>query len=221
VAGGLRGIREGWQYARAHDRVFWVIVLMMATVGIGQPAVANLGPTWVTTVVGVPLKYFGLIAITWGVGGILASVYLTRSPDSRQHGVRLVVGAFGFAIAFVVFASGHSVPFAVGGNLGLGFSMSMAQVSASSLLLGIVPNEVRGRVMSLLLLNMGFAQFLTLPLAAVGQATSLEVLFPVLAATCLATVALIVVRNPVIWREPALPDDDLDRDVLRPQPGSA
>jgi len=180
--------------------VFWVIMLMMAMVGLGQPAVANLGPTWVTTVVGVPVRYFGLIAITWALGGILTAAYLARSTDGGVHGARVVAGALGFAAAFLLFASGHSWPFAVAGNLGLGASMSLAQISASSLLLTIVPNEVRGRVMSLLMLNMGVAQFVTLPLAALGQVLTLEVVFPVLAAVCFGMVALIALTRPVIRR---------------------
>ena len=204
----LRDIREGWRYSRAHDRVFWVIMLMMAMVGLGQPAVANLGPTWVTTVVGVPVRYFGLIAITWALGGILTAAYLARSTDGGVHGARVVAGALGFAAAFLLFASGHSWPFAVAGNLGLGASMSLAQISASSLLLTIVPNEVRGRVMSLLMLNMGVAQFVTLPLAALGQVLTLEVVFPVLAAVCFGMVALIALTRPVIRRGgPAMIDE--------------
>ena len=46
--------------------------------GFGFPAVANLGPTWITTVVGVPIREFGLVAATWGLGALLASMTLAR-----------------------------------------------------------------------------------------------------------------------------------------------
>ncbi|HWO93822.1 MAG TPA: hypothetical protein VNL92_03580, partial [Dehalococcoidia bacterium] len=52
---------------------------------------------------------------------------------------------------------------------------------------------VRGRVMSLLQLNMGVSQFLTLPLAAIAQATSIELLFPTLALVVMVLVGAIVV----------------------------
>ena len=61
-------------------------------------------------------------------------------------------------------------------------------------------NEVRGRIMSLLLLNMGVAQALTLPIAALGQSVSLETLFPIMAFICLGAVAAIVLTHPAIWR---------------------
>jgi len=197
---GLRDVREGIRYARGHDAVLWVILLMVAMVGLGQPAVANLGPTWVTTVVGVPFKYFGVIAITWAIGAFIVSACLARWFDSSRSGALVVAGALGYSLAFILFASGHSVPFAVAGNLGLGACMSLAQISSSTLLLRVVPNEVRGRVMSLLMLNMGISQLITAPLAAIGQAITLQVLFPALALVCLATVGLISATHPVIWR---------------------
>ena len=57
----------------------------------------------------------------------------------------------------------------------------------------MVPNDVRGRVMSLLQLNMGLDQLLTFPLAGIGQAISLEVLFPILAASIAVLVLAIVI----------------------------
>ncbi len=50
------------------------------------------------------------------------------------------------------------------------------------------------------MLNMGISQLITAPLAAIGQAVTLQVLFPALALICFATVGLIAVSHPVIWR---------------------
>ena len=64
----------------------------------------------------------------------------------------------------------------------------------------IAAGEFRGRVMSVLNLNMGLAQIVTLPLAALGQWITLEVLFPTLALVLLAVTVLILVTRPVVWR---------------------
>jgi len=78
--------------------------------------------------------------------------------------------------------------------------MATSQVASTSLIAALTPNAVRGRVMSLLMLNMGVAQALTLPVAVVGQAVSLETLFPILAFTCLGLVTLVLLTHPAIWR---------------------
>ena len=53
--------------------------------------------------------------------------------------------------------------------------------------------------MSLLNLNMGVAQLVTLPLAALGQWIGLEVLFPALAVSLLLVTALILATRRVLW----------------------
>jgi predicted MFS family arabinose efflux permease len=92
------------------------------------------------------------------------------------------------------------VPTAVIGNFGLGASLAATNVSATALIQHLVPNEVRGRVMSILLINRGLAQLVTLPLAALGGVISLRTLFPSLALVLLALTVLIVVAQPSVRR---------------------
>jgi predicted MFS family arabinose efflux permease len=179
--------------------VFWVIVLVLVMTGLGTPAVANLGPTWITTVVNVPVRDFGFVAATWGIGAFLASVTLARYASFERRGLVIAFGAIAFALSFLVFATG-TVPGAVLGNFGLGASLAATNVSATALIQHLVPNEVRGRVMSILLANRGLAQLVTLPLAAVGGLISLRTLFPLLAVVVLALVLLIVVTQPSVRR---------------------
>lgn len=190
----LDDVREGVRYTRGNPTVLWIIVLMVGMMSLGFPAVANLGPTWITTVVGVSVRNFGIIAVTWGLGAFVTSLAMARFSDYPRKGLLLSLGAVAFAAGFAIFAF-PSIPTAVTGNLILGVGMTMSQVSATTLVQLIVPNEVRGRVMSLLQLNMGFAQLITFPLAAIGQAISLEVLFPILAASVSFLVLAIVSRQ--------------------------
>lgn len=196
----LRDVREGLAFTRAHPTVMWVILVLVVMMGLGMPATANLGPTWVTTVVGASFSEFGFIALGWGGGAFLASSLWTRFSQIDHRGRLVTIGTLLFASGFVVFSIGHTWPFAVAGNLALGMGMATAQVSATALIAVMAPNRVRGRIMSLLMLNMGVAQTMTLPIAIVGQAVSLETLFPVLAFTCLGFVVVILATHPRIWR---------------------
>ena len=74
------------------------------------------------------------------------------------------------------------------------------QIAGTALIQLVAPGNFRGRVMSVLNLNMGIAQVVTLPLAALGQAISLQVLFPALAVALLATTAWILAARRVVWR---------------------
>jgi MFS family permease len=196
----LSEVREGIAYTLHHPIVLWVIVLIAVMMGLGFPAVANLGPTWITTVVGVPIRQFGYVGVTWGAGALLASIMLTRFALLERKGLVVALGSLAFGFSFLVFSMGHTLGFAMLGNFGLGTSMTTVMVSGTALIQLLVPNEVRGRVMSILNVNAGLASLMTLPLAALGQLVSLEVLFPGLALSLLAVVTFVLIARPAIWR---------------------
>jgi MFS family permease len=191
-------VRFGLSYARGHKVILWVIILVALMTGIGFPATANLGPTWITTVVGVKIKHVGFVAVTWGIGAFLAAVVSARFSSFERRGALIAFGAMLFSLAFVIFVAGHSVTNVVIGNFGLGAGMTTAMVSSTILIQHVVPNEVRGRIMSIFQLNMGFAQLMTLPVAALGQWLTLQLLFPIMSLTLLAIIILILVTQPQI-----------------------
>ena len=196
----LRDIRAGLAYTRREPVILWVVVLLIAMMGFGFPAVANLGPTWITTVVGVPVRDFGLVAATWGIGALLASMTLARFSRYERKGRVVAVAALVFGFSFLVFGGGHTVANAVIGNFGLGVAMASAQIAGTALIQLIAPADFRGRVMSLLNLSMGVAQLVTLPLAALGQWIGLEVLFPALAVSLLAVTGTVLATRRALWR---------------------
>ena len=196
----LFDVREGIAYARGHTTVFWVIGLMVAMMSLGFPATANLGPTWITTVVGVETRELGYVVFTWGLGSLLAAVTLTVLSDIQRRGRLIAGGALLFAAGFVIFVAEPTVTNAVIGNLCIGAGMTTASVSSTVLIQKLVPNEVRGRIMSLFQLNFGFAQVMTMPVAVLAQSLTLPVLFPLMGWATLAVVVLILVGRPQIAR---------------------
>lgn len=194
----ISDVRDGLSYARNHPVILWIIILLASMMGFGFPATANLGPTWITTVVGVEIKYVGLVAMPWGIGAFLAAIALARFSSFERRGALIALGTVLFSLSFVVFVIGQTVANAVIGNFGLGAGMAIAMVSSTILIQHIVPNEVRGRIMSIFQLNMGFAQLMTLPVAVLGQWLTLQLLFPIMALAGLAAVVLILVTHPQI-----------------------
>jgi MFS family permease len=194
-----RDVRAGLAYTRSQSTLLWVIVLLTTIMVMGFPAVANLGPTWVTTVVGVSFRNFGFVAIFWGGSAFLTSLVLTRFSYFTRKGAILALAALLFATGFCIFSTG-TLAGAIAGNAALGCGMAAAQITAASLVQHIAPNEVRGRVMSILWLNMGLAQLVTFPIAAIAQVSSLRVLFPVMATALTIVVIFIVLTRPQVRR---------------------
>jgi len=191
----LRDVRDGLSYARHHSVVLWIIVLLVTMMSLGFPSTANLGPTWVTTVVGVEIRHMGYVAMTWGVGSLLAATGLMLYPNIKRRGLAIAVGALLYCGSFIFFVADATVVNAVIGNLGIGAGMTLAMVNSTIAIQQLVPNAVRGRIMSIFQLNMGFAQLMTLPIAVGAQWLSLQTLLPMIAYLTLAAVGLILLTR--------------------------
>jgi MFS family permease len=137
--------------------------------------------------------------MTWGVGSLIAAIALTRYSSIVHRGRLIGFGAVLFSLSFIVFVGNDSVVNAVIGNLGLGAGMTITTVSSTILIQQLVPNEVRGRIMSIFQLNMGFAQLMTMPVAILAQWLTLPVLFPLMAViTTVAVVLILVSRREIV-----------------------
>ena len=199
-AEAVKDVREGLTYARDHKTVLWVIILLVVMMGLGFPATANLGPTWINTEVGVPIRDMGYVVMNWGNGALLAALALTRFSNVAHRGWLIAGGALLFSASFVMFVIERSVLNVVIGNLGLGAGMTITSVSSTILIQELVPNEVRGRIMSIFQLNMGFAQLMTMPVAILAQWLTLSVLFPLMAFLTLGIVLLVLLTQRQIIR---------------------
>ncbi len=196
----VNDVRFGLAYARQHTVVLWVILLLVTMMSLGFPSTANLGPTWITTVVGVEIRTMGYVVMAWGLGALLAAVALMVFPNIERRGRLIALGALLYCGSFVVFVAHPSVWNAVLGNLGIGAGMTLAMVNSTILIQQLVPNEVRGRIMSIFQLNMGFAQLMTLPIAVAAQWLSLQTLLPIVAYLTLAAVGLILLTRRQLLR---------------------
>ena len=195
-------IRFGLTYARDHHLIFWIVTLMVVMMSFGYPAVASLGPTWVTTVIDVEVRRVGFLVMWWGVGSLIAAVVMARLSQYPRRGLLLVIGALIFAVSFLVFAGGHTELNVILGNMGLGAGMTTTMISSTILIQHHAENEVRGRVMSIMQLNMAFAQLMTMPVAILGQWLTLPVLFPILAwATLFAVLIILFAQRGLVEAE--------------------
>ncbi|MHB8576475.1 MAG: MFS transporter, partial [Dehalococcoidia bacterium] len=104
VGGGrvlLTDLREGFSYAWQNRTIWWTIVLIFTLSAIGLPGVAQLGPLWMRSVLGLTPTQFGFMAATWGIGAMIGSVTLAHFGHFERKGLVLVVSAVLFG-AFVL-----------------------------------------------------------------------------------------------------------------------
>lgn len=195
----LTDIRLGLSWAANHSVIFWLIMLVVLMMSLGYPATASLGPTWVTTVVNVPIAEMGFVVMFWGIGSLIGAVAMAQLASYERRGLLVGVGTLLFSGGFVVFSSWHTEINTIIGNTAMGAGMTVTMVSSTILIQHLTPNEMRGRVMSLFQLNMAFAQLMTMPVAMLAQWLTLPVVFPVLAwATLVIVVAVLLAQRQLV-----------------------
>jgi predicted MFS family arabinose efflux permease len=199
-------IRFGVAYARERPAVLWIIALSFAVNGLGLPVVANLGPVWTSRVLGLSPTGVGLLAMTWGVGAMVASIAMTNVGHFGSKGYLLICAAAGFACCVVLFGYSRSVPASAVINLGLGGLLSVSGIASTSLVQRLVHNEVQGRVMSLFMMSGGVSQLLTLPIGALAQWATFELTMPLMGWLSLAAVAAIALSQPALRRSGRQPE---------------
>ena len=196
----VRDIAAGLRFAYSKPVVLWTVLIVVLMMSLIMPPTGTLGPQWVTTVVGATWSQFSYIAVFWGGGAMIASLFLVRFSWIERKGLLTGIGVVVMALGFVVFTNPPTQINAMLGNALLGIGMSTAMVSANATLAYETPNEMRGRIMGLIFLGMGIAQAVGLPLGAVAQALTMETLFPPMSFVVLAILAAIILLRPVILR---------------------
>ncbi|MGI8925805.1 MAG: MFS transporter [Tepidiformaceae bacterium] len=195
--GMLGNIRAGLGYSWRHGTILAVIAIVVVVQVIGMPGVANpLGPVWMTEVLGLSETQFGFMAMTWGIGAMLASVAMARFRSIPQRGATLWVAALIFGASVLVFGYSRNIPLTAAANFALGAAFSLMLVASATIIQEIVSDEMRGRVMALFPLTLGVAQLNTAPVGAIGQGIGLPTLVPLLGWLTIAACLAVMLARP-------------------------
>lgn len=141
-------LREGLRYAwhTAHVRALLGLLAMTSVFGISYVA---LMPVFATRVLHGGPALLGWLFSAVGLGALSGAVLLLRLRGLSGLGKRVAWGSTLFGVALLAFAWSRFVPLSLFALyfVGVGFMTQMA--STNTLLQGLVPNELRGRIMGL------------------------------------------------------------------------
>ena len=193
-------IQFGLGYARRHPALLWLMLTSFCVTGMAAPVVTNLGPVWTSRVLGLSATGVGMLATTWGIGAMVGSIAMTNVGHFRRKGWMFLGAAAAFDCFVIGFGYSRLIPVSAVLNLGLGATLTITGVSATSLTQRLIPNEVQGRVMSIFMLSGGLAQLLTLPISGIAQWATFELTMPIIGWFSLTCVVLIAVLQPAVRR---------------------
>ncbi len=143
----IEGLLEGIRYMRSRREV----ALLMRMVGVysvlGVPFLV-LMPVIARDVLGSTATGYAALYACVGLGALAAALTLAALGRRIPRGRLLASAAHGFPVLLIAFALSRWLPLAAALLVAIGFAMILTNALSNAILQTIVPDELRGRVMS-------------------------------------------------------------------------
>jgi MFS family permease len=143
----IEDLREGFQYVR-HSPTLMSVVLLVGTIGTFGMNFNVIAPVMAQRTLGVGAQGLGWIMAAAGFGSLIASLWLAyfsgRALPRIMLGAAIAFSLFEIVLAFVTSFGPALLFFGL-----IGASMVTFTALANSFIQLIVPNRLRGRVMSI------------------------------------------------------------------------
>jgi MFS family permease len=196
----LPQIVDGLRYVWGNKPVRAIIALLGVST-LFSFSYAVLMPAFAVDVLQVGETGLGLLNAAIGVGALIAALTVASLSHSRYKVWQLVVGCLLFPLALIGFALSRSFPLALAFLVLVGFAFISQNATSNTLVQAIVPDELRGRVMSVYaLLFFGTIPFGSLLAGAVAQAFSPTIAVVAGALVTLAFTLFIFLAVPSVRR---------------------
>ena len=190
------GLRYVWD-----TKVVRVLVAMVAVVSIFGFSYSVLMPAFAVEVLGVGEAGLGALTAAVGVGALIGSLTVASLTRSRHKGWQLSFGSVLFPISLIAFALSRNFYLSLVILVFVGFGFIIQNTTSNTLVQMLVPDQLRGRVMSVYtLMFMGAMPFGSLLAGTLAQiyGTSAAVIFG--ASVTLAFALFVVIFIPQVRR---------------------
>jgi predicted MFS family arabinose efflux permease len=141
-------VKEGLSYV-LHNKTILLLIGMLGVTSLFGMSYATLIPAWAVEVLRGDAATNGWLQSARGIGALIASLIIASLGTSARRGRMLTIGSFLFPALLIVFSFIRSIPIALFILLGVGWAFVTFINLANNLVQHIVPDHLRGRVMSI------------------------------------------------------------------------
>ncbi|MFH0739357.1 MAG: MFS transporter [Candidatus Omnitrophota bacterium] len=155
----VHDLMEGLRFISSH-RIMLILVLMVGITSFFGVSYATFMPVFANDILKVGAKGLGMLMSVTGVGALIAALGLARLGDFKHKGRLLILSAMVFSVSLVLFASSRSYLLSLAALMLLGWASITAISLINTVLQQLVPDEFRGRLMSVYMFTFaGFMPF--------------------------------------------------------------
>ena len=202
----LGAMAEGGRYILDHRLVLVLLFFGLVPMFLAMPF-QTLLVVFADDIWHVGARGLGWLSATAGVGGVIGSVYVAWNSASERRLRHMMWSMVGFGAFLLAFALSPwfllALPFILLANI---FSSIYGTLNNTAIQL-LIPDEVRGRISSFLMMSFSLPLLGTLPMSAVAEIYGAPVAVALAAVLAVVVVLLFYAVSPLLR--------DLDGSVLR------
>lgn len=191
----IRQFREGLRFMRS-DEILYILVIAAAISAFIQPY-QSMMPVFAREL-GVGTVELGLMSAAPGIGALVGSLTVATLGGVQRKGRLLLGGALMVATMLLVFTTSPSLYVALPILVVLGLSNAFFMTMNNTIVLMRVPDELRGRVISLMIVAWGLAPLGATLVGVVAGMTNVRLAEATFAAAALVIIVTVFVRRPAL-----------------------
>ena len=192
-------LREGFAYVWRDPAIRALLLLGLVPVTLAQPYREML-PVFARDVLTGGPALLGTLTAATAVGSIIAVLGLIAAGNFRAKGVVLVASIVGYGLLLTAFGFARWVPLSALLLIGVGMAAAIQSTMTQTLVITSTPDELRGRVVSIRLLDRGLAPVGMLLVGALASYAGAPLTIAVSGASCALLALVFLTRVPALRR---------------------
>lgn len=148
----VQDLVDGFRYVAHRRRVSMLLMISAVTSLFGAPYI-SMTPVFARDILHLGETGLALLMGMAGAGALFGALTLAYLGDFRRKGWFVLGGDFGFALCLIGFSLANNVVISVIFLFALGFAIVCSVAVTNTLLQKLVPDEMRGRVMSMFMMS--------------------------------------------------------------------
>ena len=193
-----RSFTGGVAYIRTNPTMLGLILLATLNAALSQSPLQALLPAFAADTLQGNASVFGLLLTFQGLGSVLANVALAVLVRLRHKGRIMMFGCFAAGFLLVGFSFMTTLESAIATMLVLGLTNGGFITLANTLIQTYVNEEMRGRVLSSLMLIWGVGSAGSLATGALGSVTSVPIALAVTGCLTVLAATGVLIKLPVV-----------------------
>lgn len=161
-------MREGFSFAWDHRLLRMLLIAGIIPSLLAMPF-QSLLVIFAEEVWNVGSNGLGALQATAGLGGVVGSLVMAVVGEGRRPLLMMVSTGLAFAAALLLFALSPFFLLALPMVLAANLFAALFQTANSTAVQALIPDEVRGRVMSIMMMTFGFTPLGSVPVAAAAE----------------------------------------------------